>query len=111
MTVPLFFLSPAIMGRWESGINCWEGQGACARVILVVRECIWNAPAVSFVLPACDFTGSLGSPRQMVYPPGSIVPPCVTASRFLVGNREAELKPTIFSSVLLFRVFLSFLFS
>ena len=21
------------------------GQGACARVVLVVRECIWNAPA------------------------------------------------------------------
>ena len=34
----------------------------------------------------------------------------VTASLFLAGNREAELNPTTFSSLLLFRVFLSFLF-
>ena len=35
----------------------------------------------------------------------------VTASRFLAGNREAELKPTTFSSLLLFPDFLSFFFS
>ena len=35
----------------------------------------------------------------------------MTASRFLEGNMEAELKPTTFSSLLPFRVFLSFLFS
>ena len=47
------------------------GQGARGRVILVLRECIRNASAVSFVLPAFDDTGSLGSPpRQVVYPPG-----------------------------------------
>ena len=40
-----------------------------ARVILVLRECIWNAPAVSLVLPVFDDTGSLGSPpRQLVSP-------------------------------------------
>ena len=27
---------------------------ARARVILVLRECFWNAPAVSLVLPAFD---------------------------------------------------------
>ena len=70
-----------------------------------------NAPAVSLVHKAFDDTGSLGSPRYMVYPPGSIVPSWVTASRFLAGNREAELKSTTFSSLLLFRDFLSFLFS
>ena len=31
-----------------------------------------------------------------------MVPPWVTASRFLAGNREAELKPTTFSLLLLF---------
>ena len=40
-----------------------------------------------------------------------MVPPWVIASHFLGGNREAELKPITFSSLLLFRVFLSFLFS
>ena len=85
---------------------------ACTRVIQVLRECIRNAPAVSLVLPAFGHTGSLGSPpRQVVYPPGSMVPPRVTASPFLAGNREAELKHTTFSLLLLFRVFLSFLFS
>ena len=36
----------------------------------------------------------------------TMVPPGVTASRFLAGNREAELKSNTFSSLLLFRVFL-----
>ena len=40
-----------------------------------------------------------------------MVPPWVTVSRLLAGNREAELKPITFSSLLLFRDFLSFLFS
>ena len=40
-----------------------------------------------------------------------MVPPWVTASHFLVGNREAELKLSTFSSLLLFCDFLSFLFS
>ena len=85
-----------------------EGQGACARVIFVLRECIWNAPAISLVLPTFDDSGSLGShPRQGVYHPGFLVPPWVTASRFLWENRETELKP-IFSSLLLFHDFLSF---
>ena len=42
--------------------------------------------------------------------PWLIVSTLVTASRFLLGNREAELKPTTFFSLLLSRVFLSFLF-
>ena len=36
-----------------------------------------------------DDTGSLISPRQVVYPLGSLVPSWVTTSRFLAGNREA----------------------
>ena len=39
----------------------------------------------------------------------SLVPPWVIGSHFLVLNREAELKPTTFFSLLLFCVFLSFL--
>ena len=57
-----------VRGVW---VQLLGGQGACAVVILVLRECIWNEPAVSLVLPAFDVTGSLGSsPRQVVYPPG-----------------------------------------
>ena len=68
-----------------------------------LRECIWKGSAVSLVLPAFDDTGSLGfPPRQEVYPPGSMVPLWVTASLFFAGNMEAELKPTTFSSLLLF---------
>ena len=89
-----------------------RGQGARIGVILVLRERIWNVLAVSLVLPTFDDTGSLGSPpHQVVYPSGSMVPSWVTASRFLAGNREAELNPTTFSSLLLFCVFLSSLFS
>ena len=40
-----------------------------------------------------------------------LVPPWVTASHFLAGNWEAELEPTAFSPLLLFRGFVSFLFS
>ena len=100
------------VGWGESRFNCWGDQGAHAHAILVLCECIWNAPTVSFVLPAFDDTGFLGSPpHQVVYPTSQIVPPWVTASRFLSGNREAELKSTNFSSLLLFCDFLSFLFS
>ena len=64
-------------------------------------------------MPPFDDTGSLGSPRQVVYSPwlhGSTLGDC---PRFLVGNREADLKATTFSLLLfrVFRVFLSFLFS
>ena len=51
-------------------------------------------------LPTFDNTGSMG------YPPRWVDSILVTASHFLAGNREAELKPTTFSSLLLFNVFL-----
>ena len=95
------------MGRgvW---VQLLEGQGASARVILVLRECIWNAPAVSLVLLAFYDTGSLGSPpRQVVCSPGSMITPWVTTSHFLAGNREADLKPTTFFSHLLERAYWS----
>ena len=101
----------SILRAWGGGIwvQLLGGQGANARVILILYECIWNEPAVSLVLPAFDDTGSLDSPpRQVVYSPGSMLPPWVTASSFVAGNREADLNPTTFSSPLLF---LSFLFS
>ena len=87
-------------------------MGGRNRVILVLRECIWNAPEVLLVLPPFDDNGSLGyPPRRVVYRPASIIPPWVNASHFLAENKEAELKPTTFSSLLLFCVFLPFLFS
>ena len=40
-------------------------------VILVLRDCIWNALALSLVLPALDGTGSLSyPPRKVAYPRG-----------------------------------------
>ena len=100
------------VGQGEVWAQLLGGQGARALVILVLRECIWNASKVSLVLLVFDVTGSLGSPlRQVVYPPISMVPPWVTASRLLAENRETELKPTTFSSLLVFCIFLSFLFS
>ena len=54
------------------------GQGARARLILVLRKYIWNAPALSLVLPTFDDTGSLNSPpRRVVYLPGSTLGECL----------------------------------
>ena len=48
------------IGWEESGFNCW--------VILVIRESICNAQAISLVLPAFHDTSSLGYPsRRVVY--------------------------------------------
>ena len=45
-------------------------QGSRARVILVLRECIWYAPVI--------LLGSLGFPlRRVVYPPGSTLGDCL----------------------------------
>ena len=69
----------------ESGLNCW-GIHWPVLVILVLPECIWNVPAVKLILSTFEDTSSLGPPpHQVVYPPGSMVPPWVTASHFLVG--------------------------
>ena len=59
-------------GVW---VQLLGGEGACGRVILVLRECIWNALVVLLVLPTYDNTGSLGShPRRLVYLPGDCLP-------------------------------------
>ena len=50
---------------------------ARARVILFLRESIWNAAAVSLVLLAFDETGSLGSPCRMVFPSVSTLGDCL----------------------------------
>ena len=50
-------------------------------------------------------TASLGiPPHGVIYPLGFMVPPGLTVSRFLAGNREAGLTLTTFSSLLLFRL-------
>ena len=73
--------------------------GKSVFVIFVLRECTWNASAVSLVLPATNDTVFPDyPPRRMVY--HTSVSSLVTVSRFLRGNREAELKPTTFSSFL-----------
>ena len=61
-------------------------------------------------LPTFDDTGLLSNPPcRVVY--RQSVSTLVTASHFLAGNREAELKPSTFSSLLHVGVFLSFVFS
>ena len=47
--------------------------------VLVLDECILNAPAVSLLLLAFDDTGSLGNtPRLVLYPsPGSTLGDCL----------------------------------
>ena len=80
------------MGWGGVWVQLLEGQGACARVILVLHERTWNEPMVLLVLPAFGSSGSLVSSLcQVVYPPGSMVLPWVTASHFLAWNGEAEL--------------------
>ena len=80
-------------------------------VILVARECILNALIVLLGLPTFDDTDFLGHPQCRAISRLS-VSTLVTASRFIMGNRKAELKPITFSSSLLFFLVLpSFLFS
>ena len=65
---------------------------------------------VLLVLPTFDDNGYLVyPPRREVYRPSISI--LVTASRFIAGNGEVKLKLIPFVSLLLFRVFLSFLFS
>ena len=62
----------------ESGFKFMGVKGPRARVSLVLRECIWNAAAVSLILPDFDDTGFLGfPPRQVVYTPGSVLGKCL----------------------------------
>ena len=65
----------------EATLYMYRGMGSLGSIaggsrVLVLRECIWNATAVPLFLSALDETGSLGSPpRQVFYPPASMVPP------------------------------------
>ena len=83
------------------------GQGACTRVILVLRECIWNEPMVSLVLAAFDGTGSLGSPpRQGIYHSGSTLGnclpfPCLSSSPDPQQSLECCLLGLLFNNIYL----------
>ena len=46
----------------QVSVQLLRSQKARARIILVLRECIWKAPPVSLVLPAFNGTGSLFPP-------------------------------------------------
>ena len=72
---------------WGAWVQLLVFRGAHDHVILVLHECIWNA---LLLLPAFDSSSTLDPPpHQVVYPPNFMVPPLVTASHFLVGNKEA----------------------
>ena len=69
-----FFISHQ-RGGAVSRVQVLGGKGARACIILVLRKCIWNAPAVSFVLPPFHDTGSGG--LSIWLHPGWLAPfPC-----------------------------------
>ena len=75
-----------------AGVRFLEGQGSHTRVILILREYIWNGPAVSPFLPGFEDTASLGSlPCRMVYPP---LPLKETEGSYQGGNRRTIDHPT-----------------
>ena len=81
--------------------------GSRARAIIVLLECIWNVPAVSLVPQPLTIPSPWVLLRVRWFI--TLVPKWVTVSRFLAGNRDVELTLITFSSLLIFRVFLSFL--
>ena len=96
------------MGWGKSGFNCWEFRGPALVLFLFYMNVSGMRPrprlsSQPLTIPAPLF---LLRVRWSIF----LVPPWVTASCFLAGNKEAELKPSIFSSLLFFHV-LSFLFS
>ena len=93
-------------GVW---VQLLRGQEAHTRVILVLRECIWSVPVVSLVLLASKISAPWVFLRVGWSNP--LVQPWVIAARFLAWNKEAELKPTTFSSLLPFLSLVSCLFS
>ena len=67
-----------IYGEEGVWVQLLGGPVARAHIILVLRGCIGNAPAVLLVLPSFDGTGSLGSlARRVVYPLGSTLGDCL----------------------------------
>ena len=65
-------------GVGDSGFNCWGGEVTRARIILVLRECIWNSFAISLVIPAFGDTDSLCfPPRRVVFPLGFTLGDCL----------------------------------
>ena len=62
---------------YGNNLPMWELRGGgvwvqlLEDVLLVLGECICNAPVFSYFLPAFDDTGSQGfPPRRVVYPRG-----------------------------------------
>ena len=89
--------------------NCWEVRGPALVLFLfyvtLSRMLLWShLSSRPLTIPAPWVLLRIGWSILLV-------PPWVTAFRFFAGNREAELKPTTFSSLLLFHIFLSLLFS
>ena len=76
------------MGWGEYGFNCWEDRGPVLLLFLFYVNVSGKHPR-----------SRLGS--QLL----TISAPWVTASRSLTGNRETDLEPTTFSSLLLLKGF------
>ena len=95
------------MGIGSLGSVVGEVRGPALVLFLFYMNLSGMCP-VFLLVPAFDDTGSL-----VILDIGWSIPvvfTLVTASYFLAGNREAELKYITFFLPLLFHVFLSFLF-
>ena len=101
-----------IYGVGGSEFNCWRVGGSrvlrscCSCFTWMYLECV-----CSLTCPPSLWRYQLPGFSSALVDLLPLVPPWMTASHFLAGEREVELKPTTFSSLLLSHVFLSFLFS
>ena len=95
-------------GVGESGFNCWRVRGPA--LVSFLFYVIVSGMRPWFCLSSQPLTVPVPWVLLRVGCSLLLVPSWVTASRFLAWNREAELKPITFSSLLLFCVFLSFFF-
>ena len=95
----------------DFGVQLLGDQGACACYSCFTWIHLEYAHGLACPPSLSQYRLPGFSSASEVYPPSYIVPPWVTTSCFLGGDREVELKPTSFSSFLLFRDFHYFLFS
>ena len=97
------------MGRGESGFDCWGVRGPAFVLFLFYVNLSGMRPRSR--LSSQPLT--IPAPWVLIRVGWSIllVPPLVTISHFLAGNKEDELEPTIFSSLLLLLLFLFSLYS
>ena len=91
------------MGRGESKFNSWGSGGSALVLFLFYVNVTGMRPRSRLSSQPLEIPASWV--LLQVWWSIPLVPPWITASRFLAENRVAVLKPTTFSSLLLFLVF------